>query len=154
MQFGVCSLYITRQEKTKKAQLFRRRRRRTTTTITKKKKKISGSIYAKHLTSVKRLKHRMALARCQQALLSVQNATLTFSSIIQNYHINILSSAEHRSPPKDKWISSPFHYFSSFSCCLSVILQFEKKGITPKFRMLCFVQINSVIFNLLSVWIL
>ena len=28
------------------------------------------------------------------------------------------------------------------------------KGITPKIRMLCFVLINSVLFNLLCVWIL
>ena len=46
-----------------------------------------------------------------------------------------------------------FHRFSPFNCCLSVVLLLDKKKkITPKIRMLCFVLIHSILFNLLCVW--
>ena len=44
-----------------------------------------------------------------------------------------------------------FHRFSQFNCYVSFCSLI--KGITPRIRMLCFVLINNVIFNLLCVWI-
>ena len=40
-----------------------------------------------------------------------------------------------------------------FNCSLSVVLLLDK-GITPKIRMLCFVLLNTILFDLLCVWVL
>ena len=45
-----------------------------------------------------------------------------------------------------------FSRFSPFNYCLSVVLQLDK-GDYPKICRLCFVPINSVLLNLLCVWI-
>ena len=78
----------------------------------------------------------------------------------------ILSSTRHEyniaQPKTVKCLSSPphFHYFSPFNCEL-LFRSLKKKGITLKMCMLCFdrinlcfVLINSVLLNLLRVWIL
>ena len=47
---------------------------------------------------------------------------------------------------------TPHHIFRR-SAVASVLFCSLKKGIAPKIRMLCFVIFNSVLFNLLRVWI-
>ena len=72
--------------------------------------------------------------------------------ITHHCHANILTSAGHKNniaqAKADKHPSSTSH-FSPFNCSLSVVLL---KGIILKIHMLCFVLINSILFNLLCVW--
>ena len=81
---------------------------------------------------------------------------VVFLSSAQRIDADILTSAGNNNniaPPKtDEWLSSPSHFdrFSSFSCSFCSLI----KGITLKVRMLCFVLINSVLLNLVCVWIL
>jgi len=53
--------------------------------------------------------------------------------------------------PKER---SVLHLLLHHLSVVEVLFCSLKKGITPKIRLLCFVMINSVLLNLLYVWIL
>ena len=50
---------------------------------------------------------------------------------------------QHNKKGQSKEVKYPTSHISPFNCCLCVILQLEKMGITPKILMLHFVLINS-----------
>ena len=72
--------------------------------------------------------------------------------ITRHCHTNILPSTGQENntaqPKTDKWFSFPSH-FSSFNCCLSVVLQLDEGDYPENLRRMCFVLINSVLLNLL-----
>ena len=70
-----------------------------------------------------------------------------FSVLIYFFHLGIMKN--------DKWISFPSHFIVIFHHLIVVQASFCSwiKGITLKICMLCFVLINSIILNLLCVWI-
>ena len=86
-------------------------------------------------------------------------SVLWSQALIWSLHANLVFQAldtqkQHgiAQPKRDTCLSSPSH-FSSFNRCFSVVCSLIK-GISPKICMLCFVLMNSVILNLLCVWIL
>ena len=76
--------------------------------------------------------------------------------ITRHCHAIILPNTGHEKnitqPKPDTCVSTPSHFssFSPFNCCLNVVCSLIN-GVTPTIRMLCFVQINSVLINVLCV---
>ena len=91
-----------------------------------------------------------------------QTTNVTYISVANNTHnhplklqFSAFQASDIAQPKKDKWVSFLSHFSPFFHRLIVVKVSFCSliKGITPKIGMLCFVLINSVILNLLCVWI-